>query len=80
MLGVADRELEHVLEPPGAELAEEQQPPAERPRDARGESPRARDEPVPELAEALDCRGGRRDPLRAEHDRLAALGAPEDSG
>ena len=44
MLGVADRELEHVLEPPRAEVAQEQQPAAERPGDARGENARARDE------------------------------------
>ena len=33
-----------------------------------------------ELAEALDGRGRRRDALRAENERLAALGAPEDGG
>ncbi len=80
MLRVADRELEHVLEPPRAEIAQEQQPAAERPGDARGENARARDEPVAERTEALDRRGGRRDPLRAQDERLAALGAPEDRG
>ena len=40
VLGVADRELEHVLEPPGTELAQEEQPTAERARDAGGEDDR----------------------------------------
>ena len=42
VLRVADREREHVLEPPGAELLQQQQPAAERARDAGGEDARCR--------------------------------------
>ncbi len=48
VLGVADRELEHVDEPPRPELLEQQQPAAERAGDAGCEQARARHERVPE--------------------------------
>ena len=65
-LRVPDRELEHVPEPPRPELAEQEQPAAERAGHARGEHAGAGDELVAELAEALDRRGRRRDALAAE--------------
>ena len=54
VLRVADREREHVLEPPRPELLEQQQPAAEGAGDAGGEHARAGDELVAEVAEALD--------------------------
>jgi hypothetical protein len=77
-LGVGDRVLEDVGERPGAELLEQEQPAAERPRDARGEDAGTGDEHVAERPEALDRRRRRGDALRAEHQRLAAPGRPED--
>ena len=77
-LGVADRVLEHVVEPPRAEVAEQEQPGAEGAGHARGEHAGPRDEVVAELAEALD-RGGRgRDSLAAEHERLVPVDGEED--
>ena len=58
VLGVADRELEDVGEAPRAELAEQEQPAAERPRHARGEHASPRNELVAELAEPFDRRRG----------------------
>jgi hypothetical protein len=78
VLGVADRELEDVGKPPGAELAQQQQPAAECTWDARGEHARARDQVVAELVEALDRGRGRRDALAAERQRLPALHGPRD--
>ena len=77
LLRVADRKREHVLEPPGTELLQQQQPAAERAGNAGREDAGARDELVSELAEALDRGGGRSDPLAAERDRLAAGDRPE---
>ena len=62
VLRVPDREREDVLEPPRPELAEQEQPAAEGAGHARGEEPRAGDQVVAELAEALDRRRGGRDP------------------
>ncbi len=78
MLRVADRELEHVPETPGAEVAEQEQPAAERAGHAGGEHAGARDQLVAELVEALDRRRRRRDALPAQRERLAAIGRPED--
>src|SRR5439155_13847994 len=58
VLGVSDREREDVLEPPGAEVAQEQQPATESARHTGGEHARARNELVAERAEALDGPGG----------------------
>ena len=77
VLRVADREREHVLEPPRAELLEQEQPAAECAGNAGGEDAGARDELVPELAVALDRGGRRSDALAAERDRLAAGDGPE---
>ena len=80
MLRVADRELEDVLEPPGPEVAEQEQPAAERPRHAGGEHAGPGNQLVAELVEALDRRRGGCDALAAERERLAALGRPETAG
>ena len=47
VLGVADRELEDILQAPGSELAEEEEPAAEGPGDARREHAGSRDQVVP---------------------------------
>ena len=73
VLCVPDRELEHVLEPPRAEVAEQQEPAAERTRHARGEDAGARNEVVPQRAEPLDGRGGRGDALPAQGKRLPSI-------
>ncbi len=78
VLGVADRELEDILQAPGSELAEEEEPAAEGPRDARREHAGSRDQVVPELMEPLDRRGRRSDALTTQHQRFAAIGRPED--
>ena len=80
MLRIADRELEHVLEPPGAELLQQQQPAAEGAGDAGREHARARDELVAELVVALDRRCAGRDALSAERDRLASVDGEEERG
>jgi len=80
VLRVADRDLEDVGESPGAEVAQEQQPAAERSGNARREDAGARDELVPELAEPLDGRRGRRHALTAEREWLFALRRPEHRG
>ena len=49
-------------------------------RDAGCQNPSTRDKAVSELAEAVDCRGRRGDPLRAEDERLLTLCAPEHDG
>ena len=73
VLRVADRELEHVLQPPRPELLEQEQPAADRAGHAGREQPSPRHELVPEPAVPLDRRRGRRDALGAEHERLAAV-------
>ena len=80
LLRVPDRELEHVAEAPGAELAQEQEPAAEGAGYARGEDARAWNELVAELVEALDRRRGGRDALPAERERLLPSGRPEHRG
>ncbi len=80
MLRVADRELEHVLEPPRAELLQQQQPAAERAGDAGREHAGAGDELVAELVVALDRGGAGRDALAAERDRLAPVDREEERG
>ena len=80
MLRVSDRELEHVAEPPRPEVAEQEQPAAERPRHAGSQHARPGDELVAELVEPLDRRRGGCDALAAERERLAALGRPEHRG
>src|SRR5439155_11438697 len=49
-------------------------------RHAGGEDAGSRHELVTERAEAVDRRRSRRDALRAEDERLATFGAPEDRG
>ena len=78
LLRVADRELEHVGEPPGAEFAQHQQPSVESTRDDGGQEARARDEVEVELAEALDRRCRRRCPLAADDQHLVAVGGVDD--
>ena len=78
VLGVADRELEHVGEAHRPEVAQEQHPAVERAGDARGEQPGAGDEVVAELPVALDRGGGGRDALCAE--RRADGPAPRSRG
>ena len=80
VLRVPDRELEDVRQAPGAEVAEEEEPAAERARDAGCEDARPRDQLVPEVVEALDRRGRRCDTLAAERERLAAIDGPEERG
>src|SRR5439155_8234591 len=78
--GVSDREREDVLEPPGAEVAQEQQPATESARHTGGEQARARNELVAERAEALDGPGGGRDTLPAQYERLAAFDRVKNGG
>ncbi len=73
VLRVADCELEHLGETPGAELAQKQEPGAERARNTRGEHASPGDQLVPELVEALAGRSRRGHPLAAKCERLAAL-------
>ena len=80
MLRVADRELEHVPDPPGSEVAEQEEPSAERARHAGREHAGARNELVAELMEPLDRGSGGSDALPAQSERLAASGRPEDRG
>ena len=79
VLGVADRVAQHVLQLAAsrgraAASASRRRRPGRRRRAARFPGSSS----MPELAEALDRRRGRRRALRAEHERLAAVGAPED--
>ena len=76
VLGVADRELEDIGEPPGPEVAQEEEPAAERARDAGREHARSRDQLVAELVEPLDRRGRWCHALAAERERLSALHRP----
>ena len=78
MLRVADRELEHVREPPGPELLQQQQPAAEGTGDAGREHTGPGDELVAELVVALDRRRAGRDALAAERNRLAAVDREEE--
>ena len=80
MLRVADREREHVLEPPRSELLQQQEPAAERAGDAGRERPRAGHQLVAHPADALDRRRGGSYALGTEHDGLAARHRPEDGG
>ena len=70
VLGVADREGEHVLESPGSELPQQEEPAAERAGDAGGEQAGARDQLVAGFVEALDR--GRRRARRPGRTRRAA--------
>ena len=78
VLGVADRELEHVREPPRPELLQQQQPAAEGAGDAGREHAGPGNELVAELVVALDRRRAGRDALAAERDRLAAVDREEE--
>ena len=80
MSRVADRGLEHVAEPPGAELAQHQEPAVERAGDNRRKQTRAGNEVEPERAKVIGRRGGGRGPLSADHDDVAAFGAVHDRG
>ncbi len=80
VLRVPDRELEDVRQAPGTEVAEEEEPAAERARDAGCEDARPRDQLVPQLVEALDRRGRGCDPLAAEREGLATIDGPEERG
>ena len=80
VLRVPDRELEDVRQTPGAEVAEEEEPAAERAWNAGCEDARPRDQLVPEVVEALDRRGRRCDTLAAEREGLAAIDGPEERG
>jgi hypothetical protein len=78
VLGITDRELEHVGERPRAELLEQEQPPAERAGHARGEQACSRDALQPACAVLLDRRRRGRDALRTHDERLPGVGRPED--
>src|SRR5262249_14289447 len=66
VLRVADRELEHVGEPPRPELAKQEEPATERAGNARREDAGAGNQLVPECVEPFDRRGGGRDALPAQ--------------
>ena len=79
VLRVVDRVLRHLGERQRAVIPQHRHPAAERAGDDGGERPGAGDERQPELvAVARDRRRARRRPLRAEHDRLAALDREQD--
>ena len=72
--------LEDLVETERAEVAEQQQPPVKGAGDTGRQQPRAGNELVTQLPEALDGRRGRGGALAANDQRLAALGAPRTIG
>ena len=79
ILGVADREVEHVPERQGPVLAQQLDPAAESPWDDRGQRAGAGDQLEPELvAVPLDRRRPRRGALRAEDERPVTLHRPDE--
>ena len=81
VLGVADREAQHLRERQRAVVAQQRDPAAEGARDDGGQRARPGHEIEPELvAIALDRRRLRRRALRAQDERLATRRRPEDRG
>ena len=79
-LGIPDRVLQDIAHAHRPEVAQQQHPTVERSRDARRQEPGARDQREAERAIPVDRRRRGRRSLRAEHERLAAVDAPEDDG
>jgi hypothetical protein len=75
--GVPDREVENIPEPPGTEVPQQADPPAESAGYAGGKQPGAWHQLVTERPKALDRRGGRCHALCAEDERLVAFRRPE---
>ena len=75
---VADRVAHHVPQPERAELPQHQHPRPERAGHAGGQQPAAGHQVEPEGGERLQRGGGRRGPLPAEHEGLAAPGVVGD--
>ena len=77
-LGIADRELQHVREPPRAVVAQEGHPSAEGAGHAGGDQAGPWDLREPHFADVRDGRMCRRRPLAGDHFRALARGVPQE--
>ena len=75
---IVDRERKHVLERPGAEFPQQQQPAAEGAGNAGREHARAGNQVEAQLTEALDRRRRWSDSLTAKRERLAPIDRVEE--